>query len=80
MEVLKKHCERENRKYEDIEVTVLGPVEISANGLTPEEVVTMCEELAEIGVKHVIFNMPNVHEITPIEIIDEEVIPEVARL
>jgi len=80
MEVLKKHCERENREYEDIEVTVLGPLEISVDGLTPEEVVTMCEEVAEIGVKHMIFNMPNVHEITPLEIIGDEVIPFIRDL
>lgn len=36
--------------------------------------------LAEIGIDQAIFNMPNAHEITPIEISDDEVIPEVADL
>jgi len=36
--------------------------------------------LARLGIQHVIFNMPNVHEIEPIEIIGREVIPQVRRL
>ena len=44
------------------------------------EVVELCKELAEIGIQHVIFNMPNVHEIKPIEIIGQEVIPQVADM
>ncbi len=80
MNVLRKHCERENRNYEEIEVTVLSPIEVSENGLTPEEVVEICVELARIGVDHLIFNMPNDHEITPIEIIGEEIIPQIGDM
>jgi hypothetical protein len=43
-------------------------------------VVEMCEELAEAGVKHLIFNMPNDHEIAPLEAIGREVIPRVMNL
>jgi len=46
--------------------------------MNPTEVVELCQELAEIGFQHVIFNMPNVHEIEPIKIIGQEVIPQVA--
>lgn len=44
------------------------------------EVVELCRGLAEIGIDQAIFNMPNAHEITPIEVIGEEVIPEIADL
>ena len=37
-----------------------------------------CRELAGIGVQHAIFNMPNVSEITPLEVFAKEIIPEVA--
>ena len=40
-----------------------------------DDVVRMCEELAEIGINSVIFNMPNDHEIEPIETIGQDVIP-----
>ncbi len=35
-------------------------------------------ELAELGVQQAIFNMPNVHEISPLEQFGKEIIPEVA--
>ena len=80
MNVLRGHCKRENRDYGEIEVTLLAPLEISDDGLTPDEVIEMCEELAGIGVDQIIFNMPNDHEIVPIEVIGDEIIPIVARL
>jgi F420-dependent oxidoreductase-like protein len=75
--VLRRHCEREGRDYEEIDRSVLSPLEISTNALTTDDVIEMCGELAEIGVNYVIFNMPNDHEITPIEVIGEEIIPQV---
>jgi hypothetical protein len=43
-------------------------------------VVGMCRELAGMGFNYVVFNMPNDHEITPIELIGEEVIPGVREM
>lgn len=80
IDVLKRHCERENRDYNEIEVTVLSPMKVSEDGLTPEEVVGMCEELSGIGIHQVIFNMINDHEITPIKVIGREVIPQIKQL
>ena len=77
LEVLRRHCEREKRDYDEIDKSVLSPMEVSPEALTPGEAVEMCRELAEIGIDYVIFNMPNDHEITPIEVIGEEVIPQV---
>ena len=79
MNVLRGHCERVGRDYDDIEITVLSPMNVSSDGLTPDDVVEMCTELGEIGVHHVIFNMPNDHEITPIETIGKEVIPKIRK-
>jgi hypothetical protein len=33
-----------------------------------------------MGVQHAIFNMPNVHEIRPLEVFGREIIPAVAGL
>ena len=41
--------------------------------------IELCRQLADLGFQHVIFNMPNVHEIKPLEIIGNEVIPTVAE-
>ena len=78
--VLKGHCEREGRPYDEIERTVLAPAEISPNAMSAGDVVELCSELADLGIQHVIFNMPNVHEIEPIEIIGREVIPEIVDI
>jgi hypothetical protein len=43
-------------------------------------VIDSCRTLAGLGFQHIIFNMPNVHEITPLEIIGKEIIPAVAGL
>jgi len=78
--VLRKHCEREGRDYEEIDRSVLSPLEVSPSAMTTDEVIEMCEEVAEIGINYVIFNMPNDHEITPIETIGREVVPCVIDL
>lgn len=80
LDVLRRHCEREGRDYDEIDKSVLSPMEVSPEALTPGEVVGMCQELSEIGINYVIFNMPNDHEITPIKIIGEKVIPRVEDL
>jgi F420-dependent oxidoreductase-like protein len=80
LEVLRRHCEKVGRPYEDIERTVLGTVNLAPDGMSASEMVDMCGDLAEIGIQHLIVNMPNVHEIKPIEAIGREVIPAVAEL
>ncbi|TFH09153.1 MAG: LLM class F420-dependent oxidoreductase [Candidatus Thorarchaeota archaeon] len=78
--VLKEHCKNENRDFDEIEITLLSPIELSENVMTPEDVLEICEEMAGIGVHHLIFNMPNDHEIEPIRTIGEKIIPKVKSL
>ena len=75
--VLQRHCERARRSYDEIERTTLGTVRLAPGAMTPSDVVRTCRELAELGIQHAIFNMPTVDEITPLEILGREVIPEV---
>ena len=46
--------------------------------MTPKDVIAYCKALAAIGVDHAIFNMPNVQDVTPIEIFGREIIPAAA--
>ena len=78
--MLRSHCESGGRDYDEIDKSVLSPLEISPKAMMSDDVVGMCEELAEIGINYVIFNMPNDHEIEPIETIGQEVIPKVTEL
>ena len=68
------------RDYEEIERTALGSVNLGPEGMGPDDVIEMCEDLGEAGIEHLLINMPNVHEISPLETIGQKVIPAVADL
>ena len=80
LEVLKRHCDTVGRDYTEIEKTTLGTVHLGPGQLSSADVVVQCQALAQIGVQHAIFNMPNVHEIKPLEVFGREIIPAVAAL
>jgi F420-dependent oxidoreductase-like protein len=78
--VLKRHCEAVGRPYDAIERTSLGTVNLGADGMTASQVIEICRDLADAGIQQAIFNMPNVHEITPLDVFGREIIPAVAGL
>lgn len=78
LDVLKRHCEDLGRPYDEIERTALGTVNITPDGMTASDVIDTCRSLSDIGIQHVIFNMPNAHEIAPLELFGREIIPAVA--
>jgi F420-dependent oxidoreductase-like protein len=80
LDVLKGHCQAVGRPYEEIERTSLGTVHLAEGEMTAAQVIEQCRGLAEAGIQHAIFNMPNVHEIKPLEIFGKEIIPAVAEL
>jgi F420-dependent oxidoreductase-like protein len=79
LDVLKQHCETVGRDYAEIEKTTLGGAYLAQGKMSVSDVIEQCRALAGIGVQHAIFNMPNVHEITPLEIFGREIIPAVAE-
>ena len=80
LSVLKRHCEDVGRSYDDIEKTVATYVKLAKDAQKSSEIVELCSNLADLGFEHVVFNMPNVHEIKPLEIVGEEIIPVVADM
>jgi hypothetical protein len=44
-----------------------------------DDVVDTCQRLANVGIQQAIFNMPNVHEIEPLEQFGQQIIPAVAH-
>jgi F420-dependent oxidoreductase-like protein len=79
LDVLKRHCDAVGRPYEEIERTALGTVNLATDGMRTATVIETCRGLADVGIQHVIFNMPNVHEIKPLEQFGREIIPAVAE-
>jgi F420-dependent oxidoreductase-like protein len=80
LDVLRSHCEDVGRDYEEIERTALGTAYLAERGMGKDDVIGLCREMSEAGVQHLIFNMPNVHEIAPLETFGEKIIPAVADL
>ncbi|MFO7584364.1 MAG: TIGR03560 family F420-dependent LLM class oxidoreductase [Anaerolineales bacterium] len=79
LDALKKHCETLGRDYATVEKTSLGTVHLSGND-TVEGILRRIEGLAGMGFTHAIFNMPDVHKITPLETFAKEIIPAAAGL
>jgi F420-dependent oxidoreductase-like protein len=77
--ILRQHCAALGRDYRSIEKTTLGTIELQPGKMTPKDVIAHCKVLAALGVQHAIFNMPNVHELRPLQIFGREIIPIVAE-
>jgi F420-dependent oxidoreductase-like protein len=78
LNTLRTHCDALGRPYDDIEKTTLGTVHLAPGQQTAADVIELCRELAGLGISHAIFNMPNVHEIAPLETFGRDIIPVVA--
>jgi F420-dependent oxidoreductase-like protein len=80
LEVLRRHCDAAGRDYAQIEKTSLDSVHLAPGKLDAAGAIARCRQLASAGIQHAIFNIPNVHEITPLEIFGREIIPATAEL
>jgi F420-dependent oxidoreductase-like protein len=84
LDVLRGHCEAVGRPYEQIEKTSLGIVHLTRDGrdgsLSPAAAVEHFAALAELGIDHAIFSLPNVHEQEPFELLATEVIPAARKI
>lgn len=78
LDVLKRHCEDVGRDYGEIERTSLGTVHLAPGEMGVDDVIGTYRNLAGAGIQHAIFNMPNVHDIEPLDPFGREIIPAVA--
>lgn len=74
LEVLREHCERLERPYDEIERTVLTSVDLDAE--STDAVVERFGGLAEAGAQHLIFAVRGVADTTRLERIAAEVFPQ----
>ncbi len=75
LEILERHCDAVGRPPAEVEKTTLGTV---VPGTPSADVIRRCRQAAAIGVQHMVFNFPDLHEIAPLERFAAEVIPAVA--
>ncbi len=80
-EVLQHWCEVEGRPYSALERTTLQSARLDPrDGASVESIIERFGAFAEVGVQHIIVNMPNVSSIAPLERFGEHIIPAVALL
>jgi F420-dependent oxidoreductase-like protein len=79
LDVLRAHCADVGRDYDDIEKTVMMPLDPGAGGERVDAMLAQLRTLSGLGVTHVHGFVPGVGTITPLEILGEQVIPVVAE-
>ncbi|HXJ63705.1 MAG TPA: LLM class F420-dependent oxidoreductase [Actinomycetota bacterium] len=78
--VLREHCEREGRDYEEIWKTAYYRLDPGREGVRVPQMIDELGALAEAGAQGVIGGCRGVQYLEPIEILGREVIPKVASL
>jgi F420-dependent oxidoreductase-like protein len=83
-EVLREHCRAVGRDYGTIERTNLATISITPDGrqgsLTPSGLVERLGNWAEAGSQHTIFSVRGVSDISKLELIGRDVLPQVRAL
>ena len=80
LDVLRAHCDAEGRDYDEITKTCYFIFDPGEKGEKTGEMVDQLGNLAGLGFQAAIGAVANVWDITPLEIIGSEVIPQVATL
>jgi alkanesulfonate monooxygenase len=75
LDVLRRHCDDVGRNYDDIEKTVMGPLDPS----DPRALVEQLRGYAALGIQHIQGMVPNVADIEPLRVLGREVIPAAAE-
>ena len=73
--LIDQYCREIGRDPGEVERSTLNTAEIAPGKMTAAQVMDECHALEEIGIRHVIFNMPNLYEMTPLEIFGKQIIP-----
>src|SRR5262245_27911146 len=80
LDVLRAHCEREGRDYDEITKTCYYRFDVDPDGANVGRIVEDLRRLAALGFQTAIGQVLDVWRITPLEVIAREVMPEVAEL
>ncbi|MBV9793283.1 MAG: LLM class F420-dependent oxidoreductase [Actinobacteria bacterium] len=78
LDVLREHCEREGRDYDEIEKTAYYSFDVGTDGENTAKTIDELGRLSEQGIQTAIGQVVGVSSISPLEVIGNEVIPAVA--
>jgi F420-dependent oxidoreductase-like protein len=80
LDVLKRHCETEDRDYDTIEKTCLFTFDVGEKGANVGKLIGRLKRFASLGIDTVIGSVPGVETLEPLEIVGRDLIPAVAEL
>jgi F420-dependent oxidoreductase-like protein len=78
LDVLRGHCDRLGRPYDEILKTVYYPFNVGPNGERVDETLAELRRLADLGFQAAIGAVTDVWQVTPLEVIGQQIIPAVA--
>lgn len=79
LDVLREHCAAVGRDYDDIEKTVVLPMDPGPDGENVESILAELQRLAGLGFAHAHSRVPRAVDIAPLELFGEHIIPAAAR-
>jgi F420-dependent oxidoreductase-like protein len=77
---LRRYCDEEGRDYDAIEKTSPFAFDVGENGEKSTELLEQLRWLASMGIETVIGMVPRIHQVKPLELLGQKVIPAVADL
>ena len=77
LDVLRRHCDDVGRPYDEIERTGLATLRLDRTPASVAKMIETCRQIAEAGIQHLVFSMPNPHEVEVFERLRREVVPAV---
>jgi alkanesulfonate monooxygenase len=79
LDILRQHCADVGRDYDEIEKTVMMPLDPGPNGEKVDEILEQLRWLAGLGVTHAHSRVTDVSTLKPLDILGEKVIPEAVK-
>ena len=73
--MLRRHCEAVGRDYDEIEKTVIGPLDPGPDGERVDDLITEMRRLAGLGITHYHGSVPETASLRRIEVLGRQVIP-----
>jgi F420-dependent oxidoreductase-like protein len=80
LEVLRTHCDDVRRNYDEIEKTVLLGWNVNRAADEPKEILKRAEELAKLGIDHVIFANAKEVDMKAFDAVGKDILPAIRNL